>query len=304
MDIQPRPYRPDDLPRLLAFLGRRNAEADLAIPMHPGDLVHHMTNTTRGGDPSPYFHIVDGADGEPLALVELYRHGAFEIVLRPEEQGGALHRGLMRWAIDAARNIAVQNGRTVEQIFSDAFSGDPVGTALLTEFGFTPTSGTPAMAVTVRDIDRPIPAPALPEGFMIRPAAGLHEADAVGALHAAAFNSNWLPGMYAKVMMANGFDIEREMLVVAPSGELASFLVYWLDPISRSGLFEPVGCAPAYQRRGLTKALMLHTLGLMRDAGMTRAVVKHELDNAASTAAYASLGFVRRFGYTEYSRAV
>jgi ribosomal protein S18 acetylase RimI-like enzyme len=156
------------------------------------------------------------------------------------------------------------------------------------------------MVITARDLSNPpIAMPSLPAGFSIRPAHDVSEAGGLATVHSSAFGSNWTPEGYARVMSTPGFSISHEMVVTAPSGDFAAFLVYWLDPISRSGLFEPVGCHIDYQRRGLVKALMSHTMGLMREAGMTYAIVKHETNNPASTAAYASLGFTRIAAYHE-----
>jgi GNAT superfamily N-acetyltransferase len=299
----PRPYRADDRTRLYRFLGECSAADDLAVTMHAGDFGHALTNTMRGADPSLYFHVLDGPDGDPLALIQLFKGGMFDTIVHPAHRGGDLERGLIEWSARAEQTLMAQLDIKIERVVIDGLTGEPVRTTLLRELGYK-AAETPYMAITVRDlVDTPIPAPSLPDGFTIRPAAGSHEADAIGALHASAFKkANWTPGLYRKVMETPGFDAEREMLVVAPDGELAAFLVYWLDPVSRCGLFEPVGCAEHYQRRGLVKALMHHTLGLMRDAGMTRAMVKHELDNPASTAAYAAVGFVRKHEYVEYAR--
>lgn len=303
MDVQPRPYHPDDLPRLYRFIGECNAAADLAVTMHAGDFGHALTNTMRGADPTLYFHVLDAPDGEPLALIQLFRGGMFDCMVHPAHRGGDLERGLLEWSARAEQTLMAQLNIPIERILIDGLNIEPIRTALLRELGYTPAD-TAYMAITTRDLlDSPIPAPILPDGFTIRPAAGVHEADAIGALHASAFpKAKWTPGLYRKVMESPGFDIEREMLVVAPNGDLAAFLVYWLDPVTRSGLFEPVGCAEHYQRRGLVKALMLHTLGLMRDAGMHTAMVKHETANPASTAAYASVGFTRLADYIEYAR--
>lgn len=302
---EPRPYRADDWLRLYRFLGECSAADDLAVTMHPGDFGHALANTMRGKDPAPYFHVLDGPDGDPLALIQLFKGGMFDTIVHPAHRGGDLERGLLEWSARAEQALMAQLGVNIKRVVIDGLTGEPIRTTLLRELGYT-AAETPYMAITVRDLaNNPIPAPSLPDGFTIRPAAGSHEADAIGALHGSAFTkANWTPGLYRKVMETAGFDAEREMLVVAPNGELAAFLVYWLDPVSQCGLFEPVGCAPHYQRRGLVKALMQHSLGLMRAAGMTRAMVKHELDNPASTAAYASVGFVRKHAYVEYGRQI
>ncbi len=92
-------------------------------------------------------------------------------------------------------------------------------------------------------------------------------------------------------MRTPGFDAGRELVVVAPEGRFAAFLVYWLDPVSKTGLFEPVGCHEDFRCLGLSKALMVEAMKRMMDAGMERAVVGYSSGNVAARKLYASVGF-------------
>jgi ribosomal protein S18 acetylase RimI-like enzyme len=158
--------------------------------------------------------------------------------------------------------------------------------------------------LTMQSLQGEIPASVLPAGFSIRPVAGEHEADAVQAVHEGAFRRNWQPGEYLQVMRSPSFQIERELVVVAPDGRFAAFLIYWIDPISRSGLFEPVGCHPDFQRRGLTRALMYEGMRYMVARGMTTALVLHAAPdkNPASGALYRSVGFSPKYASRDYRR--
>jgi ribosomal protein S18 acetylase RimI-like enzyme len=171
---------------------------------------------------------------------------------------------------------------------------------VLLSMGYT-AGDQPNMMVTSRPLDA-IPAPALPEGFTIRSAAGEHEETLLGAVHSGAFGSSWPPGEYLKAMQTPGFDIDRELVVVAPDGRFASFLIYWIDPVSRIGLFEPVGCHPDFQRRGLTRALMYEGMRRMAERGMTSAIVLHMSNNPASTRLYASVGFTPIYALVSYTK--
>ncbi len=295
-----RAYSQDDLARVTAFLGRVNRSDNLLTSVHTGDFLHYITNILRGADPSESVFL-DEMDGDLCAVAILYpRWASYTLMVHPDHRGGDYERGLLTWCEQTRWSWVLRDGTDKDGLTIDALDSDPVRVALLTDLGYV-ASESPNMMLTVRDlIETPIPTPILPGGFSIRAARDVSEAGALGVVHSGAFNSNWTPEKYAGVMQSPGFIIEHERVVVAPSGEFAAFLVYWLDPISQSGLFEPVGCHPDYQRRGLIKALMSDTMSLMREAGMTRAVVKHETDNPASTAAYASLGFIRAAAYTDW----
>ena len=95
---------------------------------------------------------------------------------------------------------------------------------------------------TTRSLAVPIPESVLPQGFTIRSVEGEHEARALGVVHSGAFGSTWTADAYRAVMRTPGFHVDRELVVVAPDGRLAAFAVYWVDPVSGTGLFEPVGC--------------------------------------------------------------
>jgi GNAT superfamily N-acetyltransferase len=152
----------------------------------------------------------------------------------------------------------------------------------------------------------PIPDSILPNGFTIRNVAGEEEAESVQAVHAGSFGSLWQPGEYRNVMRTPGFHIDRELVVVAPDGRFAAFLIYWIDPVSKSGLFEPVGCHQDFQRLGLASALMYEGMRRMLAQGMTIAIVLHEpaQKNPASAALYRSVGFNLLYTISDYRKQI
>ena len=84
---------------------------------------------------------------------------------------------------------------------------------------------------------------------------------------------------------------EHDLVVEAPDGSLAAFLMAWWNPDAGVGEFEPVGTHPDHQRRGLGRALNLAGLRLLQDLGATDALVFSTTSNAASQGLYASAGF-------------
>jgi GNAT superfamily N-acetyltransferase len=63
----------------------------------------------------------------------------------------------------------------------------------------------------------------------------------------------------------------------------------WLDDVTRTAVFEPVGTHPAHQKRGLGKAVMTEGLRRAERLGATLATVGSY--SAAAHALYASMGF-------------
>ncbi|MER6579534.1 GNAT family N-acetyltransferase [Nonomuraea sp. NPDC001023] len=97
-----------------------------------------------------------------------------------------------------------------------------------------------------------------------------------------------------------GYDPADEIVVQAPDGRIAAFALGCLDGRNATGHFEPVGTHPAFRRRGLARAAMLHAKRRMRALSMTAVTVNHDAGNVAARELYRSLGFRRRhetFGY-------
>lgn len=298
-----RPYRADDLPALLAFVGECYLRADGCGNLHPGDIVHTMSNGLRGRDLDQHFFLSE-RDGRLRALlvIDSAREAAFDVIIAPDERGGDRERGLL--VEGERRTRALLRRETPDEseraITTGAMDCDAPRRDLLGELGYTPDP-EPLLVMTKRPLDDDLPAPILPDGFFIRSVTGENEVAAVAAVHDASFTPKWTPSdAYLAVMRTPGFAIDREVVVVAPDGTFAAFIVYWLDPISRTGEFEPVGTSRDYQRRGLGTALMYEGMRRMRAAGMRAAAVTYLPTNPPANALYTSVGFRQRGAYTIY----
>jgi ribosomal protein S18 acetylase RimI-like enzyme len=294
--LQHRPYTPADLPTLLQLIGASAAATNFCINLHPGDVRHFMSNYLRGGDPTPHFWLFTDGEAEDLrAVVMIYDEDdpALDVIVHPAaEIGPETLDALYDFAEARLLELLTARGAEIEEIACEALPCLAGRAELLQARGYV--AEETQFVFSRRSLLGEIPAPRLPEGFTIRPCAGEGEADALGALHARAFDSSWGPGEYLQVMRTPGFEIDHELVVVAPDGALVAFCIYWVDPVSKSGLFEPVGCDPDYQRRGLTTALLYEGMRRMRAEGAETAIVKFESaeEDPVPTAFYPTVGFV------------
>lgn len=292
----------NDVARIMQFVGECNRLTDGCCSLHPGDVGHFLSNGLAGRDPAPYCFVYESKGLlEALILFSALRSSSWGLLVHPRHRDAGLEASLMEWAEQHLRHLLTESGSATAWITSEALECDTLRRDLLVSRGYV-AAPDPDYFVTTRALNGEIPASVLPDGFRIRAVAGEHEADAVQAVHASAFGRAWQPGEYLQVMRSPSFHTERELVVVAPDGRLAAFLVYWIDPISHSGLFEPVGCHPDFQRQGLTKALMYAGLRCMAAQGMTLAMVVHEApdDNPAAAALYRSVGFTPKYASNEY----
>jgi mycothiol synthase len=291
-----------DLSLILQFVGECNLLTDFCCSLHPGDVGHFLSNQLAGNDPAPYCFVYE-SNGELEALLLFYaiRSSSWAMLVHPHRHTAEFEAALVEWAERHLRHLLTESGSAKEWISIEVPDFDTLRRDTLASRGFA-ARPEPDFFLTTRSLQGEIPVSALPDGFSIRAVLGEQEAEAVQAVHSGSFGRAWQSGEYLKVMRSPAFHIDHELVVVAPDGRFAAYLIYWLDPVSKSGLFEPVGCHPDFQRRGLTRALMYEGMRRMVEQGMTTAVVLHEApsENPASTALYRSVGFSPKYSSYEY----
>lgn len=87
---------------------------------------------------------------------------------------------------------------------------------------------------------------------------------------------------------------DRHVFVAVVDGRPVGFASVALDAFhERMGVVEIVGVDPAYQRRGIARRLMEHSVEFMRDRGMDIAAVGTggDVGHAAARALYQALGY-------------
>ena len=118
-----------------------------------------------------------------------------------------------------------------------------------------------------------VESPVLPDGFRFRTADQAGPEAAVQAHLDAWAPSSYSAEAYDGVRRTASYRGDLHVLVEAPDGTMAASTIMWLDEANRAAEFEPVGTHPAYRRRGLGTALLLHGMQLARDAGATQMTV-------------------------------
>jgi GNAT superfamily N-acetyltransferase len=148
-----------------------------------------------------------------------------------------------------------------------------------------------------RPMSLPLPDAPIAAGYTVRALGDVIELPARSWLSWQAFHPDesddryegW--AWYHNVQRAPLYRRDLDLVAVAPNGELASFCTVWFDDVNRSGVFEPVGTAPAHQRRGLGKAVMGEGLRRLKRLGATLAIVGSY--SAEAGALYAAVGFTK-----------
>jgi ribosomal protein S18 acetylase RimI-like enzyme len=152
------------------------------------------------------------------------------------------------------------------------------------------------------------PGPALPAGWQARRVDAGNAAELASRAEAGrlAFQSRLAAeaylARYQAFVNSTAYARALDLAVLAPDGAVAAFAIAWPDPATGIGLLEPVGTHPAYQRRGLGRAVVAQALRALAAAGMRRASVGAEHGNAASNKLYAAAGFGPEMNVLAYER--
>ncbi len=298
MQIQARAYRDEtDLERMRALVIDGTHAKIPASYMHPGclDWATHYPPDEQANQRNLY--LWERVDGYHPALqawaIFLQNEGSFDLFVQPALHGTPLHASVMdeyvAWAEARARAAGLN------QLWPFwAMDYDQVQVRLLQARGFVVTQVDPAPPLFERALDD-LPALRLPDGFTVQGVKNLEDGQQRARVTHGAFqpNDDW-DGYWAKYAQFIGsavYDGERDLFVRAPDGRGASACTLWFDPVNAVGLFEPVGTHPDFQGQGLGKAVMTEGLRRMQAAGMRRAIVGFDPNNAPALALYSSLGF-------------
>jgi ribosomal protein S18 acetylase RimI-like enzyme len=294
------PYQSENLAEVLAFVGECNRLLGFDN-YHSGDIAHWMSNTFRGQNLGEHFGLLRDAENKIIALniVSSVKSPSFELILHPRYRGLPLELALLKVSEKMMLDRLAAASIADKKPFTTLASNDSGRKLFLEEMGYQRDPDYLDI-INSRSLAEPIPEPGLPPGFIIRSAAGEDEAAKLAEVHRGSFNSKWTESSYLELMRTPGYAAERERVVVAPDGTFAAFLIYWPDPVSKSFLFEPVGCHKDFQRQGLTKALMYNTMHRMKAAGLETAIVLYNGNNEAGRALYTSVGFRPVFEAYEY----
>ena len=298
MHLHARPYRDHaDLLRMqhLVMLGRQ-----AKIPasyLHPGSLAWATYSPPADRFLPLNVRVWERLDTDPPALaawaIHAHHEGSFDLFVHPSLHGTPLHERIMDEYVIWAETRARAAGLTTLWPFW-AMDYDTVLVRLLTARGFVLVpDGVPA-PLFERTLDE-VPTLRLPDGFTMHEVRTPDDGRLRAQVTHAAFNSTYAweeyAAEYAQFTQSAVYDGARDLVVRAPDGRGASACTIWFDAINGVGLFEPVATHPAFQGRGLGKAVMAEGLRRMQAAGMQRAVLGFDPTNVAALALYTSMAF-------------
>ncbi len=269
-----------DIQRMLAL-----AHAAPARHLHVIDLPYRLCSPSVQEPANTC--LWEGADGALLGWAVWQQPWiTLDTAARPDAEPSLLP-AMLDWGIARFRQMAAAHGRVLDYCV-DAREDDDARIALLEARGFTRAPWHPLHLT--QPLDAPRDAPALPDGFTIRPIVDEKDVAAYVALQQAAFGStNMTVAWKERTRRLPQYVAALDLLACAPDGSPAGFCLGWLH--GAEGQIEPMGVHPAYERLGLGRALLTETLRRLRAHGAMTAHIEVYDDNAPARHLYESVGF-------------
>ena len=226
-----------------------------------------------------------------FAMVDLvYNNLYFEIA--PGATDSRIAAEAIEWASDCLRLVAsgVDPDLTLD---TACFEDDAWRLTVLEQHGFVVQ---PVRTLTFsRSLSEPIGEPLLPAGFHVRSATGEQEAEALTALHRAAFGTEHMTVEERLAMMrVPGYDRALDLIAIAPDKSLAGYCFCSISHEDGSclGHTDPVATRPRFQRLGLARALMLTGLRKLKERGAETVILGTSSENVAMQQTAESAGFL------------
>lgn len=143
------------------------------------------------------------------------------------------------------------------------------------------------------------PTAQIPAGITCTPLQARH-VDSRAAAQRDAFQSTKMTSeIYHHVRTLPNYTAAWDMAALNSDDEVVAFATVWIDSAAGMATFEPVGCRQAYQRQGITRALICHTLSQLAVAGVRQARVLSVADNN-----HPSIGLYHSCGFTTVAEYV
>lgn len=190
--------------------------------------------------------------------------------------------------------------RAVEQILEHA-SGEievPVGEddvrlrELVTASGLVAGEESSTAWLDVEDRGALLPAP---EGFVIT-----DRSRRVGTPHPMRHRNG--EAVEERLRKCSLYDPELDLAVETQGGQEAGYSLYWFDPVTGTGLVEPVRVEDEYGRRGLARAMLTEGIERLARRGARRVKIGYGTDRAS--ALYRGIGFRPTSTDTVYAGSV
>ncbi len=278
-----------DLDRILALAAKSWSRIGADSQVHPGNVCWRLgKRILSAGDDTIGLWCSD--EGELVAF--MFQHDGSPADLHIDtdwRRSEPLSHAALDWSDEYLR-CRNGPGDPPELASIGCLSLDDVRQRLLSSRGFR-RNGRSYQRM-IRETAALSAEPPLPDGYAIRATDGRRELAAWLQAHHQAFQSSELTeAELNQVRMTPQYRPELDRVVVDRDQRVVAFAIGWFDESSATMEFEPVGCVPDQQRRGLAKALMHDLIARAAGLGARQVSLTARHDHPGVTAFYRDCGF-------------
>ncbi len=199
-----------------------------------------------------------------------------------------------REAIDYAEAQLANHSDGSKPIETVCYGNDNWFAALLRARGYV--KGEALNVYMQRSLAGPVNEPEPRDGYTVRPLDPNRDLIQRAGVQSDAFAGQPEPGEWALENTRRFFRWyehrdDLDLVAATPTGEIAAFAVFLVDPGTQAGELDPVGTRHSHQRQGLSKTLLLSGLRYLKSKQMKYAVVRTGIDNTPAIRTYESVGF-------------
>lgn len=284
MNYQARAFNPEHdlvaIQGVMRFVRAREHLGDYPSPDDLYEIVGVPENLKT-------FRVWEDAQARVVAYAFVSTFSNFYFDIAPKVEAASLMGELVSWGVAC---IKERNALTGKQATVDAscLEDDVKRLELLETNGFR--RGELRTLKFERSLAPPVRPSPLPTDFSLRHVRGEEEAEAIVALHRAAFGTDYMTvGERLAVMRAPGYDNTLELLAVTQNRTLAGYLTCTLA--GTTGSTDTLAVHPNFQRRGLARALLSAGLAALVERGVKRAALGTSSENSAMIRVAEATGF-------------
>ena len=292
MEIERRDYQGETDKTLMVALVRAHPEDNL----HVVDLPYRLSSWAFDTPENVGLWVDEAGDLTAWAVLQT-PFWAMDYALRPDAPPD-LHRRLLAWADHRASAVrGTPSGHPLW--FVNVFARQRERRRDLEAAGFADQGDVGenswSKVFLMRSAAEAVAASILPEGFSMRPLAGVSEVGAYVALHRAAFGGKAMTESWRRHTTDRPEYVpDLDLVVAAPDGRLAAFCVCWFDPAGRDGRpggqIEPLGVDPAFRGLGLGRAALEEGLRRLHGHGCEQVFVETDNHRDPALTLYQSAG--------------
>lgn len=233
----------------------------------------------RATDAVPQLFWFDG-DGRPEAAVILTAW-TDRVALDPIVLPGA-SREMVEYVTDRGLVHAAEHG--FPSVGLEVADDDQVLLDILDERGFT--VGDVGVVESWLDADARPPVSSLHDGYRLTT-----RADSLGRPHHMISERRGHPDPEPRLRQTSLYRADLDLVVFDASDAVAAYGLFWIDPVTATGLVEPMRTEDEHQRRGLARHVLTAGVDLLARAGARRIKICFEPDNPGSSTLYVDAGF-------------